>query len=98
MVGGLLATVAALPPLRAEIIEQVLVKVNGEIITQSEFEKRQLTPFGAARAREAHPDSPQFAQAIAEPPRWLILAAVDDFLAAASQGPRPGDDGRKIRG
>ena len=29
--------------LRAEIIEQVLVKVNGEIITKSDLEQRQIS-------------------------------------------------------
>ena len=33
-----LAALAATIPLRAEIVEQVLVKVNGEIITKTEFE------------------------------------------------------------
>ena len=63
----LLATVAAIVPLRAEIIEQVLVKVNGDIITQSEFEKRQLTALQERPdLAKLTPGSPQFAQAIAE--------------------------------
>ena len=37
-----LAALAATIPLRAEIVEQVLVKVNGEIITKTEFEARQV--------------------------------------------------------
>ncbi len=36
----LAAVIAA--PLRAEIIEQVLVKVNGDIITKTDLEARQI--------------------------------------------------------
>jgi hypothetical protein len=32
----------ALAPLRAEILEQVLVKVNGDIVTKSDFEADQV--------------------------------------------------------
>ena len=72
---------AAVPPLRAEIIEQILVKVNGEIITRSEFEKRQLAQL-AARPELAKlgPNSPQLAQAVAESTPVLILDAVDELL------------------
>jgi parvulin-like peptidyl-prolyl isomerase len=77
----LLATGAAIVPLRAEIIEQVLVKVNGEIITQTEFEKRQLQELqGRPELAKLSPNSPQFAQAIAESAPALILGAVDDLL------------------
>ena len=33
---------AAMPLVRADILEQVLVKVNGEIITKTELEQRQI--------------------------------------------------------
>ena len=36
LTGGLLTGI----PLRAEVIEQVLVKVNGEIVSKSDFEQR----------------------------------------------------------
>ena len=39
---AVLALLALSLPLHAEIVEQVLVKVNGEIVTLSEFEKRQV--------------------------------------------------------
>ena len=38
----LLLVLASALPLRAQIIEQVLVKVNGDIITKTELEKRQI--------------------------------------------------------
>ena len=37
-----LLTSIAITPLRAEILEQVLVKVNGDIISKTEFEQRQV--------------------------------------------------------
>ena len=71
----------AASPLRAEIIEQILVKVNGEIITLSDFERRQM---GALRERpelaKLPAGSPQIAQAVAEVTPALILNAVDDLL------------------
>ncbi len=39
---ALCALVAAVAVARAEIIEQVLVKVNGEIFTKSDLEERQV--------------------------------------------------------
>jgi parvulin-like peptidyl-prolyl isomerase len=77
----LFAAVAAIVPLRAEIIEQVLVKVNGDIITQTEFEKRQFTALQERPdLAKLSPNSPQFAQAIAESAPALILGAVDELL------------------
>ena len=36
-------------PLRAEVLERVIVKVNGAIVTQSEFENRQVAAVQSAR-------------------------------------------------
>jgi parvulin-like peptidyl-prolyl isomerase len=80
-----LAVVVALAlaavPLRAEIIEQILVKVNGEIITLTDFERRQM---GVLRERpelaKLPAGSPQLAQAVAEVTPVLILDAIDDLL------------------
>src|SRR5262245_56084498 len=81
MVGALVASVWAAVPLRAEIIEQVLVKVNGEITSKTEFENRQV---GELRNRpelaKAGPSSPELQKAIAEVTPDLILAMVDDLL------------------
>src|SRR5918993_3719828 len=90
MVAGLgLLTAAgiltAAAPLRAEILEQVLVKVNGDIVTKLEFEQRQV----AALQRR-----PEFAngmpnniegqrameKAVAEMTPDLILDAVEELL------------------
>ena len=61
-------------PLRAEIIEQILVKVNGEVITLTEFERGEM---GVLRERpelaKLPAGSPQLAQAVAEVTPVLIL-------------------------
>ena len=71
----------ALAPARADIIEQVLVKVNGDIVTKTEFEQRQIA---ALRQRQelanVTPDSPELKKAIAEITPELILSAVDELL------------------
>lgn len=73
--------VAFLAPLRADIIEQVLVKVNGDILTKTDFEQRQIA---ALRQRQdlgnITPDSPELKKAIAEITPDLILSAVDELL------------------
>ena len=64
-----------------EIIEQVLVKVNGDIVTKTEFETRQVA---ALRQRpelaNASETSPELRKAIAEVTPTLILEAVDELL------------------
>src|SRR5215204_676040 len=64
---------------RAEIIEQIIVKVNGEIITKTEFEQRQVL---ALRARKVNddPDSEELKKAIAEITPQLIVDAVDELI------------------
>src|SRR5688572_31833282 len=81
-VSAALVTVALLvTPLSAEIFEQVLVKVNGDIITKLDFEQRQ---FAELRARpelaNANPASAEVQKAVAETAPDLILAAVDELL------------------
>jgi peptidyl-prolyl cis-trans isomerase SurA len=75
--GGLLTGI----PLKAEVIEQVLVKVNGEIVSKSDFEKRQIE---ALRSRpdfaNGNPSSTELQKAIAELTPDLILEAVDELL------------------
>ena len=39
---AVLLVLVSLVPLRADILEQVLVKVNGDILTKTEFEQRQI--------------------------------------------------------
>jgi peptidyl-prolyl cis-trans isomerase SurA len=76
-----LAALAASIPLRAEIIEQVLVKVNGEIITKTEFEARQVAELrNRPELAKASAASLELQRAIAEITPDLILAAVDELL------------------
>ena len=75
------ALALAAVPLHAEIIEQVLVKVNGEIITRSEFEKRQIAMLrDRPELAKLGPNSPQLARAVEESTPNLILDAVDELL------------------
>lgn len=60
---------------RSEILERVIAKVNGEIITQSEFQARQLA---AAQAARIDPDKvPQF---LRDNNSKILQEAVDDLL------------------
>jgi len=78
---ALLAAMAVTFPLRAEIVEQVVVKVNGEIITKTEFEARQVAELRTRpEFAKAAPASLDLQKAIAEVTPNLILAAVDELL------------------
>jgi peptidyl-prolyl cis-trans isomerase SurA len=60
---------------RAEILERVIAKVNGEIITQTDFQSRQLA---AAQAARIDPDKiPQF---LRENNAKILQEAVDELL------------------
>jgi peptidyl-prolyl cis-trans isomerase SurA len=67
--------------LRAEILEQVLVKVNGDIVTKSDFERLQVE-FLRQRPelQNVTADSPELQKAVAESTPQLILNAVDELL------------------
>ena len=76
-----LAAVLLTAPLQAEVIEQVLVKVNGDIVTKSDFERMQVD-FLRQRPelQNVTPDSPELQKAVAESTPQLILSAVDELL------------------
>jgi peptidyl-prolyl cis-trans isomerase SurA len=81
VLGALAAAVIAAIPLRAEIIEQVLVKVNGEIITKTEFEARQVAELrNRPELAKANAASTELQRAIAQITPDLILNAVDELL------------------
>jgi peptidyl-prolyl cis-trans isomerase SurA len=76
---ALLGTFVA--PVGAEILEQVLVKVNGDIITKSDFEQRQVAELrNRPELGNVSPTSPELRKAVAEITPDLILAAVDELL------------------
>jgi parvulin-like peptidyl-prolyl isomerase len=75
------AALAAIAPLRAEVIEQVLVKVNGDILTKTEFEMRQVAALrNRPELANAGPESPELQRAVAEITPGLVLEAVDELL------------------
>ena len=68
-------------PVGAEIIEQVLVNVNGDILTKTEFEQRQVAMLRARpELANVTPESPALRTAIAQVTPQLILEAVDELL------------------
>ena len=66
---------------RAQVIEQVLVNVNGDILSKSEFEQRQIAVLRTRpELANVTPESPELRKAIAEVTPQLILDAVDELL------------------
>ncbi len=66
---------------QVQIVEQVLVKVNGDIITKSELEERQIN---ALRQRNINPDvlkdDEQLKKALAEVTPQILVNAIDEML------------------
>ncbi|MBI4264753.1 MAG: peptidyl-prolyl cis-trans isomerase [Acidobacteria bacterium] len=78
----LAAVVAFAVPLGAQVvIEQVLVNVNGDILTKSDFEQRQVAVLRTRpELANVTPDSSELRKAVAEVTPELILDAVDELL------------------
>src|SRR5215475_14258546 len=76
-----IAVVIIAASLRGEVLEQVLVKVNGDIVTKSDFERMQVE-FLRQRPdlQNVTADSPELKKAVAESTPQLILSAVDELL------------------
>src|SRR5436305_13973479 len=75
-----LASVAAA---RAEIIEQILVKVNGEIFTKSDLEQRQIAALrqkGQAIDLKSDPNNVQLRKALDEITPQIMVEAIDEML------------------
>jgi parvulin-like peptidyl-prolyl isomerase len=65
----------------AQIIEQVLVNVNGDILTKTELERRQVDMLrGRPELNNVTADGPELRQALDEITPALVLAAVDELL------------------
>ena len=67
----------------AEIIEQVLVKVNGEIFTKTELEERQISALrqmGQQIGRDADPSDAQLRGMLEQVTPELIVNVVDELL------------------
>jgi peptidyl-prolyl cis-trans isomerase SurA len=72
-------------PMRAEIIEQVLVKVNGDIITKTELEQRQVAALRQRmQGKEIDPEALKvdatLKKALADVTPQIIVNAVDELL------------------
>lgn len=78
---AVLLSLGLVAPLRAQILEQVLVKVNGDILTKTEFEGRQIVELrNRPELANVTPASPELRRAISEVTPELILSAVDELL------------------
>jgi peptidyl-prolyl cis-trans isomerase SurA len=74
---------AALVSARAEIIEQILVKVNGEIFTKSDLEERQvlvLRQMGQQVDLKSNPSDAQLRKMLEQITPDLIVNVVDEML------------------
>jgi peptidyl-prolyl cis-trans isomerase SurA len=68
---------------RAEILEQILVKVNGEIFTKTELEQRQVAALrqkGQQFDPKTDPDSQQLRKALDDITPQIMVDAVDEML------------------
>ena len=77
------AFVAASVATRAEIIEQILVKVNGEIFTKSYLETRQVAALrqkGQQFDLKSNPSNEQLRQALDEITPQIMVEAVDEMV------------------
>ena len=90
--------VAAVATVRGEIIEQILVKVNGEIFTKSDLEQRQVAALrqkGQAIDLKSDLSNAQLRKALDEVTPQIMVDAVDEMLIVQrgkELGYRLGDD------
>ncbi len=67
-------------PVEADILEMVLVKVNGDIITKTEFEKRQIAYLIQSGRQDVLNDDARLATVLAEVTPQIILNIVDELI------------------
>jgi peptidyl-prolyl cis-trans isomerase SurA len=85
LIGSLVAGIIASLPVvtRAEILEQILVKVNGEILTKTELEARQVAVIRARQQQKQLPaqlPDDELKKQIAALTPQLLVDAVDEIL------------------
>ena len=84
IVSTLVLLAALAVPLRGQILERVLVKVNGDIFTQTELEERQTAAIrsriGVDLKPEVASDTAELKKAIDEVTPELLVSAVDEIL------------------
>jgi len=80
----LLLLAALAVPVRAQILERVLVKVNGDIFTQTELEERQTAAIRSRIGVDLKPEvagnTEELKKAIDEVTPELLVSAVDEIL------------------
>jgi len=83
-ISTLILAVALAAPVRAQIIERVLVKVNGDIFTQTELEERQTAAIRQRMGVDFKPDmvnnSAELRKAVDEVTPQLLVDAIDELL------------------
>jgi peptidyl-prolyl cis-trans isomerase SurA len=91
---GLVGLVAAGVSMRAEVIEQVLVKVNGEIFTKIDLEERQVQAL-RQNGQQGDTNDTQLRQKLDEVTPQLMVNVIDEMLMVQrgrELGYRMGDD------
>src|SRR5438552_5557650 len=74
---------AAVATVRGEIIEQILVKVNGEIFTKSDLEQRQVAVLrqkGQQIDLKSDPTNAQLRRALDEITPQIMVEAIDEMI------------------
>jgi len=99
LAAAILVSAAAVAPIQADIFEQVLVKVNGDIITKPELEQRQVAVLRQKMQgqvdQEAMKNDETLKKMLAEVTPQLLVNAVDELLLlqrGRELGLRLGDD------
>src|SRR4051812_35131625 len=83
MLLSIVLVAAAVAAPRGEIIEQILVKVNGEIFTKSDLEQRQIATLrqkGQAIDLKSDPNNVQLRKALDEITPQIMVEAIDEML------------------
>jgi peptidyl-prolyl cis-trans isomerase SurA len=92
---GLVGVLAAGVSTRAEVIEQVLVKVNGEIFTKIDLEERQVQALRQAGQQADNTNDAQLRQRLDQVTPQLLVNVIDEMLMVQrgrELGYRMGDD------
>ena len=83
-ISTLVLAAALAVPLRAQIIERVLVKVNGDILTQTELEERQTAAIRSRMGVDLKPEmvnnSQELKKAVDDVTPQLLVDAIDELL------------------
>jgi peptidyl-prolyl cis-trans isomerase SurA len=83
MLLSIVLVLAAVVAPRGEIIEQILVKVNGEIFTKSDLEQRQIAALrqkGQAIDLKSDPNNAQLRKALDEITPQIMVDAIDEMV------------------